>query len=215
MMTDELKKLPLFETVPVAWLKEIIEKKEIYSRSYHKDATVHDQGKECVTMDYVCSGQLIAYSLSEKGNESIVSEFGAGSIIGANLLFGNRNHYPMNIYCTKKSELLHITKRGIEELLKDYGFAMQFIKAISVNSQGMNQKITMYTQKTLRENLTDYLQALSASQKSPTIKLPVTKKQLADYFGVRRPSLFRELKIMKDEGLIEIDNRIIVIKKSF
>jgi len=42
--------------------------------------------------------------------------------------------------------------------------------------------------------------------------LPITKKQLADYFGVQRPSLFRELKRMKDEGLIEIANKKIYIK---
>ena len=47
--------------------------------------------------------------------------------------------------------------------------------------------------------------------KSKTIILPISKKQLADHFGVQRPSLFRELKRMKDEGLIEIDNRNITI----
>ena len=34
-------------------------------------------------------------------------------------------------------------------------------------------------------------------------------KELADYLGVQRPSLFRELKKMKDEGIIEISKRTI------
>ena len=75
----------------------------------------------------------------------------------------------------------------------------------------MNHRIAMYTNKTLRENLIDYLQSLSRSQNSKQITLPISKKQLADYFGVQRPSLFRELKKMKDEGLLEIDNREINI----
>jgi len=70
----------------------------------------------------------------------------------------------------------------------------------------------MYTQKSLRENLMDYLVVLSAQQKSNQVTLPVTKKQLADYFGVQRPSLFRELKRMKDESLIKIENKEITIK---
>ena len=73
----------------------------------------------------------------------------------------------------------------------------------------MNERIAMYTQKTLRENLVDYLSALSIAQNSSTVILPITKKELADYFGVQRPSLFRELRRMKDEELIEINNRII------
>ena len=75
----------------------------------------------------------------------------------------------------------------------------------------MNKKIAMYTQKSLRENLTDYFIALSVVQKSKTIILPISKKQLADHFGVQRPSLFRELKRMKDDGLIEVDNRKIAL----
>ena len=70
----------------------------------------------------------------------------------------------------------------------------------------------MYTQKSLRENLLDYLLALSTQQQSRSVLLPVTKKQLADYFGVQRPSLFRELKRMREEGLIEIANKKINIK---
>ena len=81
-----------------------------------------------------------------------------------------------------------------------------------MNSQGMNRKIAIYTRKSLRDNLTNYLLALSAEQKSKSVLLPVTKKQLADYFGVQRPSLFRELKRMKEEGLIDIENRKIMVK---
>lgn len=35
----------------------------------------------------------------------------------------------------------------------------------------------------------------------------MSKKQLADYLGVQRPSLFRELKKMQDEGLIFVLNK--------
>ncbi len=117
----------------------------------------------------------------------------------------------MNIYCTEDSELLHINKSDVELLLHDHQFTINFIKSISLNSQGMNKKITIYKQKTLRENLIDYFNALSTEQNSKIITLSVSKKQLADYFGVQRPSLFRELKQMKDEGLIKIDNRQIKI----
>jgi CRP-like cAMP-binding protein len=56
-----------------------------------------------------------------------------------------------------------------------------------------------------------YLRSLSTEQNSHTITLPISKKQLADYFGVQRPSLFRELKKMKEEGLINIDNKTITL----
>ncbi len=191
--------------------QSVLEQVTIVSKKYTKGITVHAQGDTCKSMDIVLSGSLVAYALSQNGSENVLFEFCKNSIVGANLLFGNANQYPMNIYCTEDSELLHINKSDVELLLHDYQFTVNFVKSISLNSQSMNKKITIYTKKSLRENLLDYFGALSAEQNSKTIILPVSKKQLADYFGVQRPSLFRELKQMKDEGLIKICNRQIKI----
>ncbi len=192
-------------------IKKLINSKYGIQKTYYKGATVYEQHSECLAMDIVLSGNLVAYSLASNGSETTVFEFSRASIIGANLLFGNQNKYPMNIYCTDDCVLLHISKSEVRELLKEYDFVMEFVKSLSLNAQGMNQKIAMYTQKSLRENIMDYLTALSSEQKSKTVILPTSKKELADYFGVQRPSLFRELKRMKDEGLIEVDNKSITL----
>lgn len=211
-MLEDLKRLAFLKDVERTLLEDLIQQKQIYKKSYHKSATVHQQNAACSMVDVVCSGRLVAYSLAANGSESVVFEFEPGSMIGANLLFGKQNRYPMNIYCTSDSVLLHISKRGVEALLKEYSFVMQFVKSLSVNAQGLNQKIAMYTQKSLRENLMDYLLMLTMQQESRSVLLPVTKKQLADYLGVQRPSLFRELKRMKDEGLIEVANKSVTVK---
>ena len=39
------------------------------------------------------------------------------------------------------------------------------------------------------------------------IKLPFSFKELADYLAVNRTAMFRELKNLKEENLIEIKNR--------
>lgn len=195
--------LPFFAGVDQNLLNQVAHS----TKRYDKGITVHAQGDACESMDIVLSGSLVAYSLSPNGSENIVFEFHKNSIIGANLLFGNTNQYPMNIYCIDKCKLLHLSKSDVELLLHDYQFAMNFIVSISLNSQGMNKKIAIYKQKSLRENLLDYFSALSVEQNSKTVTLPISKKQLADYVGVQRPSLFRELKQMKDERLIAIDHR--------
>jgi len=48
-------------------------------------------------------------------------------------------------------------------------------------------------------------------QKSNIIKIEVTKKDLAEKFGVQRSSLSRELNKMRKDGLIEYDAYSITI----
>lgn len=211
MKISHLKQHPLFSGTNENILLKLIQELEIYERQYKKNTTVHSRGENCTMMEVVLSGVLVSYSLAQNGSESRMFEFKSGSLLAANLLFGNNNHYPFNIYCMTDCHLLHLTKSAVCELLKDYSFVMQFVRSLSQNSQGMNQKIVMFTQKNLRENILDYLTALSIEQQSNRVMLPLTKKQLADYFGVQRPSLFRALKELKDEGLIEVNNRIIIV----
>ncbi|MCK9479257.1 MAG: Crp/Fnr family transcriptional regulator [Firmicutes bacterium] len=209
-MCRELKKLSLFSDVDLGLIKNLVSAKQIIKTSYIKGKTVHEQHAECLGLDVVVSGNLVAYSLAQNGSETIIFEFDKDNIIGGSLLFGEQNKYPMNIYCTADCVLFYISKSAVKQLLREYSFVIQFIKSLSLNSQGMNKKV-LYTQKTLRENLIDYFTMLSAEQKSKFIVLPVTKKQLADRFGVQRPSLFRELQRMKAENLIEVDNRRITL----
>ena len=167
------------------------------------------------TVDVVLSGDLVAYSLSDNGSAVMLFEFKENGIIGANLVFGDDDTYPLSIYAVNACTLLHMTKRAVVELLRGHDFVLHFVKSLSTNAQGMNQKIAMLTQKKLRENLLEYLRKQAVYQDSQAIRLPISKKELADYLGVQRPSLFRELKKMKDEGLIDVSNRTIHILKDF
>ena len=213
MESDRLPRIPMLKNSDSAVLAWCVAENQIFTREYAKGATVHRQHDRCVTVDLVLSGGLVAYSLSENGSAVTLFEFRENGIIGANLLFGDQDAYPLNIYAVSPCVLLHMTKRAVLELLHGPDFVMHYIRSLSTNAQGMNRKIAMLTQKTLRKNLLDYLTQQAGVQGSPNIRLPISKKELADYLGVQRPSLFRELKKMKDEGLIDVSNRIIRLLK--
>ena len=213
MNIDVLRKISLFSDIKESDLEKLIAGNHIYQKHYSKGVTIHNANDTCLTLDIVLSGNLVAYSLSINGSSTTMFEFNKGSVIGANLLFGVNHSYPLNIYCLTDCQIIHIDINAVLEFLHDYNFTLQYIKSISQNSQGMNQKIAMFTQRTLRENIMNYFKQQTIIQKSSTILLPMSKRQLADYFGVQRPSLFRELKKLKEEGIIEISNRTITIKK--
>ena len=213
MNIDILRNISLFSAVKESDLEKLIAGNHIYQKHYMKGATVHIASETCRTLDIVLSGSLVAYSLSTNGSATTMFEFSQGSVIGANLLFGENHSYPLNIYCLTDCQIIHIDINAVLEFLHDYNFTLHYIKSISQNSQGINQKIAMFTQRTLRENIMDYFKQQTIIQKSSVILLPMSKRQLADYLGVQRPSLFRELKKLKEEGIIEIRNRTVVIKK--
>lgn len=206
-----LSKIPILAHVDAAVFRQFLLSGDVFVKRYAKGSAVHTQNEHCQTLDVVVTGKLAAVAAAENGSLITLFEFQTNSLIGANLLFGENHLYPLSIYSVSDCELLHITQKAVLDFLHDYAFVMQFIKSLSLNSQGMNRKITMLLQKTLRENILEYLHQQSLLQKTKHITLPMSKKALADYFGVQRPSLFRELKKLQTEKKITVANRSVHI----
>lgn len=210
-MDKEPKNILMFSGVEPRIISALFKKSLIYTHCHSKGKTVYNRHDTCNTLDIIQTGSLIAHSLSENGSYSTVFEFRKHDILGANLLLSETPSYPFNIYCQSDCEILHITRDAVLELLRDYNFVMHYIRSLSRNALGLNQKITMLTQKSLRENIMGYLRELSLLQQSATIILPISKKELADFLGVQRPSLFRALKKLNDEYVLKIEGKKITI----
>lgn len=206
-LQERLKQMPLLkdiEEIDTLYQAHLIQFKKV-----KKGVTFHEEGEHCQALDLIIEGKLVAYALSENGSETSMFEFLKNQSIGANLLFAENPYYPFNLFAKEETSIATITREGLKVLLHNYSFVLRFLENISGNSQILNQKITIFKRKTLRENLEAYLMSLYKKQKVNPITLPISKKELADYLGVQRPSLFRELKKMQEEGLIVSKNKVV------
>lgn len=88
---------------------------------------------------------------------------------------------------------------------------INFLESLSDKTLILADRIKTLSFKSLRKSIVDFLIYESYSQKNNKIKLGLTKKDLAEKFGVQRTSLSRELKKMREEGLIEYDAYSITI----
>lgn len=166
MNIDILRNISLFSAIKESDLEKLIAGNHIYQKHYMKGTTVHNANETCRTLDNVLSGSLVAYSLSINGSATTMFEFSQGSVIGANLLFGENHSYPLNIYCLTDCQIIHIDINAVLEFLHDYNFTLHYIKIISQNSQGINQKIASPVFSTPVHTAT--------SPETPLLILPIT-----------------------------------------
>ena len=78
----------------------------------------------------------------------------------------------------------------------------------------LNARIELLTKRSTRDKLIDYFISLSAQTFSKSFKLPLSLTDLADYLGVDRSAMMRELKLLKEDGFIQKEgNRITLLYK--
>ncbi len=180
---------------------------------YNKNKIIHFESENCLYFDIILEGQVVVQRIDENGNVLTIAQFNTGDTMGANLLFGSNNLYPMSIIAKSDSIVLHIKKAFILELChNDKSFLLEFLKDISNKGILLTNKIKSISMKTLRDSIIDFLNYEYYLQKKSKINLYITKKELAERFGVQRTSLSRELNKMKKNKLISYDANSITIE---
>jgi CRP-like cAMP-binding protein len=84
-----------------------------------------------------------------------------------------------------------------------------YLNSISSRAQFLSDKIRFLSFQSLRAKLAFYI--LQHARGKDSIKLPFTHQNMAEMFGVARPSLSREIRNMNDEGLIKSDREFLTI----
>ena len=67
----------------------------------------------------------------------------------------------------------------------------------------LNLRIELLSQKTIRDKMLSYFRILSENSFSKTFTLPFSLTDLADYLSIDRSAMMRELKILKEDGIIK------------
>ena len=75
----------------------------------------------------------------------------------------------------------------------------------------MALRINMISKKTVRQKLLAYFEYLSEKTGSRSFETELSLSQLAHYLCVDRTSLMRELRLMREEGLIRSSGRSITM----
>lgn len=181
-------------------------------KNYRKGEVIYLQNEMCSTFDVVLKGTISVQGIDDKGNYISINDFTTGNMIGGNLLFSHKNSYPMMVISKTNSTILHLKKDLILKLCQsNTAFLINFLQSISDNTLILTDKIKSLSLKSLRQCIADFLIYESYNQGSSTIKLKLTKKELAEKFGVQRTSLSRELNKMRKDKLIEYDSKTITI----
>ncbi|MDY0023292.1 MAG: Crp/Fnr family transcriptional regulator [Candidatus Izemoplasmatales bacterium] len=190
---------------------EDIRKKFSLKCFYPKDAIVYHENDICDKIGYIVKGELNLIHFTSDGSERILARLKENQIFGDFLINSQNNRYPANLVSVKDSEIVFMNKETMNYLLiQNYEFRTFYLQELSDKALNLNKYNKILIQPNLREKIMMYLhqEKLSINSKQIPIK---SKEYLANYLNVARPSLSRELALMKKDGLIDYDRDYITI----
>jgi len=211
-MYEVLKQSPLFKGILPDETNALINTENHALREYDKGQTIVWRGDRCDNLMIVLSGCVRGEMADYSGKVLRIEDMYPPQALAPAFLFGVDNDFPVNVVAVEKSSILLLPRTSVLSIMqKNRYFLTNFLNFMSNRAKFLSDRIWLLSFKTLREKISQYL--LEQSKGGNVVNLSGSQQELADYFGVARPSFARALGEMQAEGLIMVDRRTIHLLK--
>jgi len=151
------------------------------------------------------SADLIRYDFN--GNQTIVEKFNKYDVFGEIFYRININN-ELFVKAREKSKILMFNYDMFErKCKKNCKFHEELLiglpNLVLTKVSDLNLRIELLSQKTIRDKILSYFRILSENSFSKTFTLPFSLTDLADYLGIDRSAMMREIKTLKEDGVIK------------
>ena len=193
--------------------EKILKMLEANTLHFKKNTTILSSTKNENIIGIVINGYLQRIKTDYNGNISIIEEFYEDDVFGTNSITYSFNE--QTVIAKEDSKVVIIYFDDIINADHNYPYFIQFLKNLlkiySNKINNNNNRIEILTNKTIRNKLLTYFKIKSKQVNSKIIYLPYNYSDLADYLAIDRSSMHRELKNLKEEGIIDIKNKKITL----
>lgn len=206
-----LLKAPLFRGLSADDAENLISSVPVRIKKFSQGTVIAQSGEKVTSLMMVLKGTVKGEMVDFTGKVIKIEDIPAPGALASAFVFGSDNRFPVNVISMTAVELLVIDKADFLRLLmKNDILLVNYLNMISNRSQFLSEKIRFLNFKTIKGKLAQYILQL-AEISGNEVRNDRTQSELADYFGVARPSVARALGEMEEAGLIEVRARIIKI----
>ena len=209
-----IRKCYLFDGIKDEQLADAIKLLNGRIKNVVKDDYVVQLGGTIQYAGLLLKGKIESSFQNENFDQITMHTFTGGYLFGEGLVINHAKNSPVQVRAVEDSVVLFIDlemiyaaadKSPIRNIL-----ARNLIKSLAKKNLILNQKVRILSQKSLRDRIFIYLRTLP-NDKDGYVKIPFTQTALAEYLGVNRSALSRELGRMQNDGLLVIDRKKIKI----
>ena len=210
---EGIRKCPLFEGLTDNEIIDLMHAVRYRVVRLYKSDFLFVAGEDCLQANILIDGEVVANLEGTSDRYIRMSTFHAGDMFAPAFLFAQNRRYPVTVQATTNTKVLRILSADFERLLElDSRLYKNFTVILSNLIAGLTKKVGMLL-SSVRDKIIFFLKEQQRLQKSNTITLPMSRQELADYFGIQKYSLQRALNELQESGAIRIDGKIIELLK--
>ncbi len=181
-------------------------------RTFSRGQSFFYEGDEGIGFYVILSGKVKIFKLSSEGKEQIFHILEEHEPFGEAAVFAGE-HYPASAQALVETRSLFFPRlKFVEVISREPSLALSMLALLSLRLRKLASLVEDLSLKEVPGRLAAYLLYLyEHNDDSATVKLDISKNQMAGLLGTIPETLSRILKRMNDEKLIKVTTRSILI----
>ena len=205
MDIDDLFLCPICRNIPDNERETFLNELKFRIKYFKKGEQIVQQGDIVNTLYILLKGSVKTEMISDSGTVLNIETIHAPNPLAPAFLFAENNRFPVDVIALENCELILVAKDSImKQLIRNEKFLQGFMTFNSNRVHFLSERIKLLSTKTIKGKLAQYILARTNNMH---FTLDRTQTELAEYFGVTRPSLSRSLSEMNDEGIISLKRK--------
>ncbi len=217
MKIEPLRDSLLFEGINLADIELMLGCVDARDKVFYKGETIIYPGSPVKNIGVVLSGKVEIVKENFSGKRFMLQEVNASGVFGEVFAYIDGIKSPVSVISATDSEILFLnygkmTTTCSSSCTFHQRLIRNMLKQLASQCLVLNKKIDYLMIKSLRERITLFLNGEFTKSRAREFSIPFNREELADYLGVERSALSRELGRMKDDGLIDFQkNRFVLL----
>lgn len=176
-------------------------------KTYKKNKILFRQGDLCDALYILVTGSVKTEMITENGNLLGVEIINAPRPLAPAFIFSSNNRFPVDVTAIEDVEVIRIPKVEVMRLMNEHpDFMQQFLQHSANRTQFLTNRLQLLSIKTIKGKIAHFLLE-QAGEEGLTFRINRNQKELAEFFGVARPSLARSLSEMIEDKVIEVNKK--------
>lgn len=184
-------------------------------KDYEPDEKISTYNQKENLVGVILEGEADLIKYDQDGYRNIIEHLGTQDLFGS-MLYQPFDEGELEVVSCNKCRVIyfdyqHLIKRCENACLHHSLLVNNVLQIFSNKTRQLHSRIEILSQRSTRNKLLLYFQQQAFEHHSATFQLPFTLNAMADYLFIDRSAMLREMKKMREEGLIDSKGRNITL----
>lgn len=202
---DCVRLVPIFNHLDEDSMQKVATK--AYNRKLERGEYLYQAGDKDDSIYIVHAGQVRVFYLSEEGKEQLIRVLNPGDFTGEWTIFSSIDNHENYAEATRATSICTINRNDLLNLLEEYPeISLKILSSMSERLQQSEKQTTSVATEQVSNRIIHYLEDLANNtsvEDEVTVKLPLSRKDLASYLGTTPETISRKFKEFENEELLK------------